>query len=130
MALPPLFMSRPPAHRAVAVLVVPAVFGAIAGVVLGMSAPLYWVLQVLAAIGGFFAGFEHPTAREAALRGLVGGAVFGAFILIAHAVAGTEAKVSLGSAPILLPVITAVVGAILGALGARVRAARSPAPAG
>ena len=129
MALPPLFMSRPPAHRAVAVLVVPAVFGAIAGVALGISAPLYWALQVLAALGGFLAGFEHPTAREAALRGLAGGAVFGAFILIAHTVAGTEEKVSLGQVPILLVAITAVAGAVLGAVGARVRAGREPAAA-
>ncbi len=129
MTLPPLFMSRPPAQRLVLVGVVPAVFGAIAGVILGVSAPLYWVLQVLAIIGGFLADLEHPTAREAALRGLAGGAVFGAFILIAHAVAGTEEKVSLGDAPILLVVITAVAGAILGALGAKLRAAREPAAA-
>ena len=129
MTLPPLFMSRPPAQRLVLVGVVPAVFGAIAGVILGVSAPLYWVLQVLAIIGGFLAGLEHPTAREAALRGLAGGAVFGAFILIAHAVAGTEEKVSLGDAPIFLVAITAVVGAILGALGAKVRASREPATA-
>ena len=127
MTLPPLFMSRPPAQRLVLVGVVPAVFGAIAGVILGVSAPLYWVLQVLAIIGGFLAGLEHPTAKEAALRGLAGGAVFGAFILIGHAVAGTDEKVSLGSAPIFLVVITAVVGAILGALGAKVRASREPA---
>jgi Na+/citrate or Na+/malate symporter len=113
MTLPPLFMSRPPAQRFVLVGVVPAVFGAIAGVILGVSAPLYWLLQALAIAGG----------------GLAGGAVFGSFILIAHAVAGTDAKVSLGSAPIFLVVITAVVGALLGALGAKVRAAREPAAA-
>ena len=56
MTLPPLFMSRTPAQRLVLVGVVPAVFGAIAGVILGVSAPLYWVLQVLAIIGGFLAG--------------------------------------------------------------------------
>jgi len=129
MTLPPLFMSRPPAQRFLLAGVVPAVFGAIAGVILGVSAPIYWVLQVLAIIGGFLAGLEHPTAKEAALRGLVAGAVFGAFILIAHAVAGTHEKVSLGSTPIFLIVITAVVGAILGALGSRVRARREPAAA-
>jgi apolipoprotein N-acyltransferase len=126
MTLPPLFMSRPPAQRFLLAGVVPAVFGAITGVILGESAPLYWVLQVLAIIGGLLAGLEHPTAREAAVRGLAAGAVFGAFILIAHAVAGTDEKVSLGSAPILLVVITAVVGAILAALGSRVRARREP----
>ncbi|MEP6953601.1 MAG: hypothetical protein ABI950_06005, partial [Solirubrobacteraceae bacterium] len=119
MKLPPLFMSRTPAQRFLLAGVVPAVFGAIAGVILGVSAPLYWVLQVLAIIGGFLAGLEHPTAKEAALRGLIAGAIFGAFILIAHAIAGTDEKVSLGDVPIFLAVITAVVGAILGALGAK-----------
>jgi hypothetical protein len=129
MTLPPLLMSRPPAQRFLLVGVVPAVFGAIAGVILGVSAPVYWVLQLLAIAGGFLAGLEHPTAKEAALRGLAAGAVFGAFILIAHAVAGTDEKVSLGDAPIFLVVITAVVGAILGALGAKLRARREPAAA-
>jgi hypothetical protein len=127
MDLPPLLMSRPPAQRAIAVIAIPAVFGAICGVVLGLSAAVYWVLQVLAVIGGLLAGLEHPSSREAAVRGLLAGAVFGAFILIAHAIAGTHEKVSLGSAPILLFVITGIVGAILGAIGARVRAGRAPA---
>jgi hypothetical protein len=47
----------------------------------------------------------------------VGGAVYGAALLIAHAIAGTHAKVSLGSFPPLLVVLTAIIGMFLGALG-------------
>ena len=99
-------------------IVIPFVFGAIVGVVLGVSAPVYWILSLLAAIGAVLAGLEHPDARSAALRGLLMGIVYGVALLLAHAVAGTHAKVSLGSFPPFVIVIDAVVGAILSALGA------------
>jgi hypothetical protein len=98
-------------------VVIPFVFGAVVGIVLGISAPVYWILSLLAAIGAVLAGLEHPDARSAALRGLVIGIVYGVGLLLAHAVAGTHAKVSLGSFPPLVIVIDAVVGAILAALG-------------
>ncbi len=97
--------------------VIPFVFGAIVGVVLGWSAGVYWILSAIAAIGAVLAGLEHPDARSGALRGLVIGAVYGVGLLLAHAVAGTHAKVSLGSFPPFVIVIDAVVGAILAALG-------------
>jgi hypothetical protein len=100
-------------------VVVPFVFGAIVGVVLGWSAGVYWVLSAIAALGAVLAGLEHPDARSGALRGLVIGAVYGVGVLLAHAVAGTDAKVSLGSFPPLVIVIDAVVGAALAALGGR-----------
>ena len=43
---------------------------------------------------------------------------------IAHAVAGTDAKVSLGDFPPLLIVIDAVIGAILGAIGGAISRSR------
>jgi hypothetical protein len=105
--------------------IIPFVFGAIVGVVLGISAPVYWILSVLAAIGAVLAGLEHPDARSAALRGLVMGIVYGVALLLAHAVAGTHAKVSLGSFPPFVIVIDAVIGAILSALGGLLGSRRS-----
>jgi hypothetical protein len=121
--LPPLFSTRPPAVKLVLVLVAPAIFGAVAGVLLGVSAPAYWALQVLGAVGGFFAGLEHPTAADGAERGVLGGAVFGSFLLLAHAIIGADAKVSLGEWPGVLIVFTTIAGGVLGALGGGRRAA-------
>jgi hypothetical protein len=45
------------------------------------------------------------------------GAVYGIGVLLAHAVAGTDAKVSLGSFPPFVIVIDAVAGAVLSAIG-------------
>jgi len=106
-------------------VVVPFVFGAIVGIVLGASAGVYWILSAVAGIGAILAGLEHPDARSGALRGLVIGAVYGIGLLLAHAVAGTDAKVSLGGFPPLVIVIDAVVGAVLSAIGGSIGRARS-----
>jgi hypothetical protein len=50
---------------------------------------------------------------------VTGGAIYGTSLLIAHAIAGTHAKVSLGSFPPLLAVVTAIIGMFLGAGGGR-----------
>lgn len=111
------FTERSPRTQVVLAIVIPFVFGAVVGVVLGASAGAYWALSALAALGAILAGLEHPDARSASLRGLVMGAVYGIGVLLAHAVAGTDAKVSLGSFPPFLIVIDAIAGAILAALG-------------
>ena len=66
------------------------------------------------------AGFEHPDDRSATGRGAVAGAIYGVALLIAHAIAGTHAKVSLGSFPPLLALITAIIGAVLAVIGERI----------
>jgi hypothetical protein len=133
MREPTLFRDRP---RPVQVLlggVLPAISGAIAGILVGVSSGAYWGWGAVAAIGGFLGGFEHQDGWGGADRGVVGGAIYGAALLIAHAIAGTHAKVSLGSFPPLLAVVTAIVGMFLGAGGGRLarlqrerRAARIP----
>lgn len=105
---------RSRAEQIVAVVVLPALLGAISGVVLGVSATAYWILQALAALGGLHAGTEHRSARGAALRGAGAGFVYGAFILIAHVIAGTDAKADIGDPEVALAVVTAVAGALLG----------------
>jgi hypothetical protein len=119
MHLPPLFRDRPRAFQILVGGVVPFVFGAVVGVVLGISAGGYWGLAGLAAIGGVLAGLEHRDGWGGADRGLVGGALFASGLLIAHAIAGTHAKASLGSFPPLLVVIDALIGIMLGAIGGR-----------
>ncbi len=132
MYLPVLFRDRPRPVQIVIGGIVPAVIGAIAGVLVGVSTGAYWAVAVLAGIGGFLAGFEHQDGWGGADRGLVGGAIYGTALLIAHAIAGTHAKVSLGSIPPLLAVVTAIIGMLLGAAGgriARVQRHRRAAPA-
>ncbi len=121
------FADRGREAQALLALIIPFVFGAVVGVLLGVSAPIYWVLSLLAAVGAFLAGLEHPDARSGALRGLVMGVAYGVGLLLAHAVAGTHAKVSLGSFPPLVIVIDAIVGAALCALGAWLLGRRSRA---
>lgn len=119
-----LFSERPAALQFVSGLVVPAAFGAFVGVMLGVSAAAYWGLQVLAAIGGVLGGMEHRDASEAADRGLLGGLVFGSFLLLAHAITGAEPKADLGQMPGLLIVFAGIAGALLGALGGKLRVER------
>ena len=119
MPTPTLFRDRPRPVQIILGGVVPFVFGAVVGVVLGVSGTGYWALAGVAALGGVIAGFEHQDGWGGADRGLVGGAMFGAGVVIAHAIAGTHAKVSLGGFPPFLIIIDAIIGMFLGALGGR-----------
>jgi hypothetical protein len=117
--LPPLLSSRPVPARIVVAGVVPALFGAICGWLLGVNEVAYTVLAVpVAIVGGALAGFEHTEPRHAAVRGLIGGGLFGGFILIVHELTGKAAKAHLPDPPVVLAVVTALVGSGLGALGA------------
>jgi hypothetical protein len=116
---PKLFRDQPRPIQIISGGVIPGIFGAIAGILVGVSAPAYWGFGALAAIGSIVAGFEHQDGWGGADRGLIAGAIYGAALLIAHAIAGTHAKVSLGSFPPFLIVITAIAGMLLSALGGR-----------
>jgi hypothetical protein len=119
MHTPTLFRDRPRTVQIVLGGAVPLVFGAVVGIVLGVSAGVYWALAVIAGLGAVLAGFEHMDGWGGADRGLAGGVLFAIGILVAHAIAGTHAKVSLGSFPPLLIVLDGIVGMFLGALGGR-----------
>ena len=132
MRLPPLLSSHRVGTQIVLGVVVPAVFGLITGIMLGVSEAAYLVLNVLGIGGGYFAGLEHRTVAEGALRGFNGGLLFGTFILFGHEFSGSDPKAHLPEPEILLVVITTMAGAGLGALGGRTRARRArrePAPA-
>jgi len=121
MEASPLFRERPRSTQIILGLVVPTALGAVAGILLGISAGAYWVIGVIAFVGGILAGFEHADGWDGADRGLVGGTLYGTGLLLAHAIAGTDAKVELpGFAPILV-VFTAIIGMLLGALGGKIR---------
>jgi len=107
----------------------PIIFGLICGFLLGISESAYLIASVLAILGGFFAGYEHEGGRDGALRGVIGGTLFGSFILIGHEIHGHEAKADLPDPSVLLIVITAVFGSVLGAIGGRVRSRAEAAAA-
>ena len=96
-----LFRDRPTPLKIATGLLVPAAFGALTGLVLGVSTPGYWALSLLALAGGVLAGFEHPDGWSGADRGLLGGTVFGTFLLLAHKCvsvnSGTRLHPALGS---------------------------------
>ena len=121
---PVYLLDRPLALRVVLVVLVPGIFGLITGYSLGHSKTIYIVLQILAATGGYVAGFEHRSGREAAVRGFLGGLCFGGGILLMHELTGDTPKVKLPEPAVILMVFTAGIGAILAAFGGGARATR------
>ncbi len=124
MYSPVLLRDRPLPLQVLLGGVVPAAFGAVAGVLVGVSSGLYWAWGALAAIGAVVAGFEHQDGWGGADRGLVGGAIYGISLLIVHGLIGNTAKVSLGSFHPFVAVLTAIVGMFLGAAGGRIARVR------
>ena len=124
MQTPVLLRDRPRQAQIVLAVIVPFAFGAVVGVMLGVSVGAFWALSALATVGGVLVGFEHEDWRGGARRGILGGALFASGLLLAHAIAGTDAKVSLGSFPPLLIVLDAIIGMLLGMLGGRLSQAR------
>jgi hypothetical protein len=117
---PPLLRDRPRPVQVVLGGLFPAIFGAVAGVLVGVSSTAYYLFSLIAALGAVVAGFEHQDGWGGADRGLVGGAIYGIGLLVVHALVGTTANVSLGSFPPLLAVLTAIIGMLLSALGGRI----------
>ncbi len=103
-------------------VIVPAAYGALCGYLLGVNKTAYIVLTLLAIAGGYIAGQEHNGAGEGAIRGLIGGVLFGVAIVLVHNATGKPDKASIPHPEIILVGITTVAGIILGALGGRRRA--------
>jgi len=119
--LPPFLDERPWPVQVILVGIVPMAFGFLCGWILDSSGTVYLGLQVLAAIGGYLAGFDHDLTRHALIRGIVGGLLFGGFVLIGHHVQGGDDHGLLPDQEGLLIVVTAILGALLGMLGERTR---------
>ncbi len=119
MLEPVLFRDRERPMQVVLGGVVPAIAGAVAGILIGVSSGLYWAWAGLLIPATVIGGFEHLDGWGGADRGLVGGFVYGVSLLVTHAIVGTEAKVSLGDHPPFLAVVTAIIGMLLSSLGGR-----------
>jgi hypothetical protein len=122
MPLPPLLSDRSRPVQVLLVVVAPILLGAVAGIVIGVSAGLYILVSVIAAVGAYVAGLEHFGASAAARRGAVAGVLYGAAVLIAHQIEGSEELVYLSNPPVLLVFLTTGIGALLAALGGSRRA--------
>ena len=121
MALPPLLRQRSLAAQFVLAVVSPVVFGALCGYVLGSSEPGFNGLMLLAGVGGVLSGFEHLGARQGVIRGLVGGVLFTAALVICFAVRGVPALARLPLPLGGMAVFYAGMGMPLGALGGWLR---------
>ena len=108
--------------------VVPCVFGAITGLMLGVNEIAYLALAgPIGILGGDFAGLEHRSAPEGAARGAIGGLQFGAFILVVDALSGLDREAHLPDPAILLVVLTTFFGRRPGVpRRAHARAAHAP----
>jgi hypothetical protein len=115
--LPPFLDERPWPVQFILAWVVPMAFGFLCGAILDSSATVYLALQVVAAIGGYLAGFDHDVTGEAGIRGLIAGLLYGEFILIGHHVVGGDDHNLIADPEAALIVVTGVLGALLGMLG-------------
>ncbi|MDQ3936402.1 MAG: hypothetical protein M3340_17415 [Actinomycetota bacterium] len=122
--MPHLFRTQPVALKVVLAGIVPALFGAVTGWALGADEIAYTVLALSGIAGGYFAGLEHDDPKAGALRGLVGGTLFGAFILLTNELIGEKPEAELLEPHIILVGFTAGFGVLLGVLGARRRRRR------
>jgi len=119
---PPLFRDRPVAVQVILAIVLPIAFGALCGFELGSSKPAFQILMLVAGLGGVGAGFEHPGARPGAVRGVVGGVLFTAALVLMFEVRSLPALTPLPAALPVTAVGYAAGGPLLGALGGWLRA--------
>jgi ABC-type Na+ efflux pump permease subunit len=124
MPLPKLLRDRSRPAQVLLGGVLPAAIGALAGLMVGISAAGYWAIAAVAAIGGILAGFEHRDGWGGADRGMVGGAIFAIALLLIHDLTGKHAKVSLGSSSIVFVIFVTILSILLGALGGRLARAQ------
>jgi hypothetical protein len=121
MEAPPLLLERPPGAQIVVAVGGPVIAGIICGIVLGIDKTAYTALTLLLVIGGIAGGYEHDTADEGAVRGLLSGAVFGTLIVATSAVSGMDPQATLPHPPGFLPVLTGIITMFLGAFGGWLR---------
>jgi hypothetical protein len=119
--LTPLLSDHPRPVQILVAVVVPALYGALTGYFLGISEPLYLIFSIVGIVGAVGAGFDHLGARAGAARGVIAGSVFGAAILIAHEIDGSEAEAHLPEPAILLVAVTTVLAVAFAALGGWLR---------
>jgi hypothetical protein len=82
------------------------------GWILGVNETAYLVASLVALVGAYVAGREHPNFWEAALRGVIAGAFFGGALLLVHSATGKPPKAKLPDPEILLLAVTVVASAL------------------
>jgi hypothetical protein len=118
---PPLLRTWPRTIQFALAGLSPVAFGLVCGALLGISGAAFLALQAVGIAGGYWAGLEHAGLRAGAARGVTGGALFGASILLGHVLAGGSDHGLLPEPELLQVVITVSSGTLLGVLGARSR---------
>jgi hypothetical protein len=118
----PLLLDRPLVLQLILAIVVPVAYGLFTGWSLAQDETLYLVLSLLGILGGIAAGYDHLGAGQGALRGVLGGALFGTAILLGHSIWDDAAKADIPDPQWVLVVITTVLGALFGAWGGALRA--------
>jgi hypothetical protein len=118
----PQWAEMSPGRRFFDALILPSAFGLLCGLALGVSAVLYLIGVVLALLGGIGGGAQYERRRDALIRSLVAGALFGAFILLGFELGGEDAPtVKLPHPHVVLLVFTVVPSIFLHWLGWRLR---------
>src|SRR5437588_12617033 len=108
--------TRPPLVQLVLIVVPAFLFGVVGGVMNDPSAVAYDVGLGLGLFGGLAAGLEHDGAAAGAQRGLTGGALFGAGILVGHHLLSRRTTVALPHPEAVEVIVVALFSALLGAL--------------
>jgi hypothetical protein len=116
-----LFRQRPLAVQVILAAVLPIAYGALCGYVLGASLVWFNVLMLLAGVGGVGGGFEHPSPREAAVRGIAAGVLFAAALLAMFELRGVPSLTPLPAPVPVMAVIYAVMGVPVGMIGGWLR---------
>ena len=107
-------------------VVLPIGWGVVCGLLLAVSAPLYLLGTLFGILGGIGAGAQHASRREALLRGLAGGTLFGLAILAGFELSGSDdATVELPDPEIVLLAFTVLPAFPLHWLGWRLRHGRA-----
>jgi hypothetical protein len=119
---PPLLRDRPFSLQVLGVFLLPIVFGAVCGWLLGESDAAYQIVVALGILGGISAGYEHAGWREGLARGVSGGVLFAVAIVVVHEARGVEAAADLPASLGVMALIYAVLGALFGTLGGWLRA--------
>jgi hypothetical protein len=118
---PVLFSERGLGAKLVLGGLLPLLFGALCGVLLGESKLWFAVVSTAGIAGGINAGAEHIGWREGCLRGISGGVLFSAALVLVHAVRGVPTLGVLPASLWLSAVLFSIVSAPFGALGGWLR---------
>jgi hypothetical protein len=119
---PPHFSTLPRGAQVQLALLGPVLFGMVCGFLLESNAPAYWILSTVGLVGAVSGGLEHSGGAAGALRGLIAGLLFGAGLLLAHALDRDRALATIPHPAALLLPVSAVTGALFGAAGGALRA--------